>query len=199
MPKAVRNEAMRRRPPRDEAGLVEWIESGDLAALDLLVERYAAPLTVYLERIVGDHAAAEDLVHDTFVRVYERPEGLRELGSLTAWLYRIARNLALDRVRKRTRRDRLRRLWGARCAAPPSPSRRLEEAEAAAALEDALAALPETFRSVYLLREVDELSYEQIARVLGCGEKTVSSRLNRARARLRDALADFLDDPELGR
>lgn len=198
MPRAVNRDQERRPVPRDEAELVEWIESGDLAALDLLVERYASGLTGYLERIVGDASLAEDLVHDTFVRVYERPEGLRELGSLGAWLFRIGRNLALDRIRRRTRRERLRRLWGPAGAAtpPPSPSQRLEEREAADALEAALAELPERFRSVYLLREVEGLSYDQIGRILGCSVKTVSSRLNRARARLRDELAPYLDEPE---
>jgi RNA polymerase sigma-70 factor, ECF subfamily len=194
--RSMNHETSRRRPPRDEAGLIEWIESGDLTALDLLVERYGSGLQVYLERIVGDPSLAEDLVHDTFVRIYERPEGLRELGSLAAWLYRIGRNLALDRLRKTSRRDRLRRLWNPRPAASPPPSRRMEDMELAAALESALAELPETFRSVYLLREVDELSYEQISQVLGCSEKTVSSRLNRARARLREALRGFLDDED---
>ncbi|MEZ6196619.1 MAG: RNA polymerase sigma factor [Planctomycetota bacterium] len=182
--------------PREEARLIELLRSGDLAALDHLVARYAEGLGAYLGRIVPDPNRVEDIVHDTFIKVFENPQGLAEVGSLTAWVFRVARNQALDRVRRTARRERLRRLWGGNRAPTPEPHEGLLRREAEAAFDRALAELPEVFRTAFLLREVEDLSYEQIAAILGCNEKTVSSRLNRARRRLRERLAPFLDEED---
>jgi len=166
------------------------------------VRAWGGRVRVYVRRLLGSrHAAAEewaeDLTHDVFVRVFEAARDCRGPNEFRAWLFRIARNLALDQLRTRAlhRRalDVLERRGGTVGAGPVAAVARREFRER---FEDALKELPEPYRSTFLLRDVEGMSYGEIARVIGSSEKTVSSRLSRARAWLRGRLKD--DDPEGG-
>ena len=176
--------------------LLELLQDGDLRALDILVRRYGSRLVAYVRRITGDEASAEDVTHDVFVRIIERSFECRDSARLEVWIFRIARNLALDRLRRRAVRDKVSKVLslGRRIVNPASsPSRQMERDEMRQDFERALASLPETFRSVFLLREVEGLSYEEIAQIVGVRAKTVSTRIFRARESLRDRMGHWLD------
>jgi RNA polymerase sigma-70 factor (ECF subfamily) len=179
------------REPLDQITLVR-AQRGDKAAFRRLVQRHERPVFALLSRMLtpsGRQSMVEDLAQETFVRVYR---GLPEFGSdgrnnLMAWILTIATRLALDELRKRPlgteSLDRTELL--------PATDRTDEGVERKAlrdALERAVLSLPPTFRAAFLLREVHELEYEEIATALSIDLGTVKSRLHRARAALREAL-----------
>jgi RNA polymerase sigma-70 factor (ECF subfamily) len=136
-----------------------------------------------LHRMTGDSAQAEDLTHDTFIRVHESRHQYDGTGSLSAWVFRIAGNLARDEFRRRSmRQERLVLLHpSGEAPAPRDPELRM-------ALEDALAALSHDHRTVVLLHDVDGYRHPEIAEMLDIAEGTSRARLSRARELLRVAL-----------
>lgn len=148
-------------------------------------ENYAG-VCRFLEGIVGRRSAAQDLAQDCFIRLYRaRPEEL-SFEEVRFWLYRVARNLALNELKKRSTRLRLfenvvRVLHSTR----DDPERQCEEDERAALLRRMLASLPEHQRAALLLREGEEMSYGEIARVLRISEAKVKVDIFRARQALR--------------
>jgi len=198
--------------PRTRAGtsddvsderLVAAHRAGRAHAFDLLVARHGARVRAYARRVLdGDEAAADDVTQDAFLALLERPPAPEPGAGFIVWLLRVTRNGALDHMRRRGRIDRLkarvrerlealaRRPGSGAEAAPPSV---LAHEELARAFDEAVAELPEPRRSVFLLREVEGLSYEEIGEVVGCAPKTVSTRLARARAALRERLAEHAE------
>jgi len=164
---------------------------GDAAAIDAFVQRFGDRLCSFLVRIVRDHAWADDLVQEVFVRVLRDAHRYDPAWPVTVWLFRIGRNLALDLLRREgAHRGRLDQLASQPPGAAPAAVTTAEHREFQVALEAALQQLPETFRSVFLLRDGEGLAYEEIGAVLGISVKTVSSRLHRARQQLRGSLAE---------
>jgi len=168
---------------------------GDRCATDELVRRYGDRLTSYVVRIVRDPAWTDDLVQELFVRALAEAHRYDPEWPLVVWLFRIARNLSLDLLRRegalRQRLDELSRSGDV--AHAPAAVTTAEHREFQVALERALQQLPEAYRSVFLLRDGEELSYEQIGEVLDISAKTVSSRLHRARQQLRALLREHLE------
>jgi RNA polymerase sigma-70 factor (ECF subfamily) len=174
------------------------VRDGDPQALAVLFDRYKARLFGFLYRMTGERAEAEDLLGDTFLRIYERRSSYRRGCGFAPWAYRIARNLAIRELRHRqvTRRA-ANRLEAEATQVHAEP---LEEgaarAELRAAVVGALRALPEEQRSAAILREYEGLEYREIAAVLGCSEQAARARTYRARLALRAALAGRLADWE---
>jgi RNA polymerase sigma-70 factor (ECF subfamily) len=169
----------------DEA-LYQRAREGDLAAFDTLYARYARRLFGFLLRLLNDRAEAEELFHDTFLSLLEAPRATFGTATFAAWLFRIARNLALNRLRTRSR--------GARAVSravlddpPPTPEQRLVEEERAFALSTAVQQLPEGLADVFHLRS-SGLSYLEIAEVLAVPIGTVKSRLNALVHHLKGAM-----------
>jgi RNA polymerase sigma factor (sigma-70 family) len=167
--------------------------NGQPAAWGELVERYKDGLVNYLTRMTGERAAAEDLAHDAFVRLFERAASYRPEGKFRAYLYRIAVNL----LRSQERRKKRWRLIASRFL--PANGDRPEPAAAVRMLSDerdeqvaaALARLPRRFRAPIVLFNVEGWSYREIAAALGCREGTVKSRIHRGRQILRRELAPY--------
>lgn len=188
--------------PSDEALLVALSE-GRGHALDVLVMRYASRVQSYLRHVTGDGALAEDLAQDVFLTVYRHGADPEPIRHFRVWLFRVARNAAFDHLRNRKTnaramerlKHRFRALLRREQEVPSTPERSLLESELSDALERALTELPDEQRDVFLLREREGLSYEDIATIAGCKVKTVSTRLHRARVQLRMLLADHLEDP----
>ncbi|MCK5943395.1 MAG: sigma-70 family RNA polymerase sigma factor [Planctomycetes bacterium] len=177
----------------DDGQLLDRASRGEAAAVDVFVDRFGDRLQSLLVRIVRDHAWADDLVQETIVRAMRDAHRFDDRFPLAVWLFRIARNLALDLLR-REGRHRLRNARVApRDAAAPAAITTVEHKEFQIALEGALQQLPEAFRTVFLLRDGEGLSYEEIAQVLTISPKTVSSRLHRARQQLRAHLQEHLE------
>jgi RNA polymerase sigma-70 factor (ECF subfamily) len=179
-----------------DASLMARVARGDRAAFAALVDRHEDALVAYLARLTGSPERGEDLAQEAFLRLFRAAGRYREEGHLTAFLYRIATNL----VRSEARRERRWRLLAPALAPPGAPAeeprgpRRLLQRELQERLARAVAALPLSLRAPLVLYEVEEWPQREIARALGCREGTVKSRLHRARARLREELADCWRD-----
>jgi RNA polymerase sigma-70 factor, ECF subfamily len=177
--------------------------SGDAAAFAELVTRHEKPLWSFLRRLTRDDGVAEDLLQETFMRVIHSAHGWRPEAKFTTWIYTIARNLCIDHARKQAHRRALsldgdgRReedsspgLHERMAAREPDAERVAHNRELARSLERAIAELPEAQREVFLMREVLELPFAEIAQVVNASEATVKSRMRYALERLREALAD---------
>lgn len=184
--------------------LIEATKRGDEAAFAEIVGRYRSPLTNYLFRMLSDYEEAVDLAQETFVRVYFAIERYHTDYAFSTYIYRIATNLAISEIRKKKRR-RLLSLSGffqnddneiQEFHLPDEkslPDEDLIEAERRRAIEKAIATLPDKYRAPIVLREIQELSYEEIAQILGLGLGTTKSRISRARALLREKLKQYFN------
>jgi RNA polymerase sigma-70 factor (ECF subfamily) len=175
-------------PPssRTDHELMEAVQRGDTASLDALFTRHHERLFSFLSRWTGDAHTAEDLVQETFLKLLHRPERYHHEGEFLAWLFRVARNLAVDGYRERhpeTGIDSDAVLADDR----PLALDRLTTEERQNQLEDALAALPLAHREVLLLRGINGLGARDIGLVLNCTEGAARVRLHRATAALRQA------------
>lgn len=176
----------------DDHALVERVRRGDGSAYGELVDRYGGRLHAMLLHLAGgDGDLAAELTQEAFVRAYANLAQFAGASSFYTWLWRLGRNRALDLLaRKRPRAHDLEPLGAV--AADAGPGAALEGEEQRAAVRCAIASLPVDQREVLLLREFDGLDYEQIAAALDVPEGTVKSRLNRARAALRERLAGVI-------
>ena len=172
---------------------------GDRQAFRVLVERYERPVFALLGRMLvsaGRESLVEDLAQETFVRVF------RNLGSfgadgrtnLAAWILTIAARLAIDELRRRPPRAEPLDGLALDIAADSRTDERSDRRRVAAAIERAVEALSPEFRAVFLLREVHDMDYDEIAHALDLDLGTVKSRLSRARAALRRALQGTYDE-----
>lgn len=140
----------------------------------------------FLECLIGERSAAQDVAQESFLRLYRF--GLYRLpsGEARFWLYRVARNLALNELeKKRTRAKHFERVVEAFSAAPPNPEEAFAQSERRQKVVELMESLPEDQRAALLLREQEEMSYGQIARVLNVSESKVKSDIFRARSLLR--------------
>jgi RNA polymerase sigma-70 factor (ECF subfamily) len=172
----------------DEA-LHERISRGDAQAWRALYERYERPLFGFIASQIRDQAEAEDVLHETFMRLCSHPPS--QPRNLRAWLYEVARNLSKNRLRDGHRRqEHERTLAHAERARPRDAHTTLENAEEQFALERALDRLPILLSQIYSLR-AKGLSYEDIARELDVPLGTVKSRLHQTVAHLKQELASW--------
>lgn len=180
--------------PTDEA-LMAALAADNLPALDALMLRWQGPLLGFLHRQLRNEADARDLTQEAFVRVYQHRSRYRSGARFSTWLFQIALNLARDHARKTVRRrtDSLDAAPAANLADPgEAPDAASWQAEERAAVRAALADLPADLREVVLLAEYELLPHAEIAALIGSTAKAVESRLARARAKLRAALAGWL-------
>ncbi len=181
--------------------LLEMYLSGDSAAFETLVRLYEDRLYGFLGRFVGDQHLAEDIFQQVFLKVAENARGFDHRSSFTTWLFRIARNAAIDEIRRR-RRQAVRPGSSEELldqADPgPDPLERLAGEETRDAILAAVEALPETQREAFLLKEEAELGFQEIADILGCPRDTVKSRFRLAVDKLRSSLSLQGLDPGRG-
>ncbi len=176
-----------------DAELMARTATGDRSAFGVLVDRYKDPIVNYLTRIMGNRDQAEEAAQEAFIRLFHAAPRYREQGCLTAFLYRIATNQA----RQEQRRERRWRLVSgslSRAAAGTTTATAADAVlsqEAGRELAAALAALPLRYRIPIVLRDIQELTYEEIVRATGCRLGTVKSRLNRGRSMLRQVMEPY--------
>ena len=185
--------------------LMERVREGQDHALEALINRYAGRLTHFFYRMTGDHEDVEDLLQETFIRVYRARGRWKPEGAFSTWLYAIGRRLIYDRSRRRRRKPLHR---GRRRAGPPgatttllgkipdgapTPCTALSNLELTLKVDEALQQIPASFREAVVLSDLQQLSYAEAARVAGCSAKTFSTRLARGRERLRVLLSETLD------
>lgn len=169
---------------RSDSDLMTAVQQGDTGALDALYLRHHARLFSFLARWTGNAAAAEDLVQDAFLRLLRHPDRYLHQGDFIAWLYRIARNLAIDAYRHTLDEDSM-DLQPELADQSPLALDRLTREEREQLLDRSLRSLPLAHREVLLLRGVDGLDHRNIALVLNCTEGAARVRVHRATAALR--------------
>jgi len=161
--------------------------AGERTAFEILFERYRQPVFSLALRYSGDADEAADLLQDIFLKVYERLHLFKFKSAFSTWLYRIAVNTSLDRRRWRKRREQPPTDW----REPPEierPDKEVYQEQLRSSLNEALQELPEHFRLVVILKDMQDFAYDEIAAVLGITRGTVASRLNRGRKALRKIL-----------
>lgn len=177
----------------DDAALVERVQQRDGAAFLLIIKRHNQRLYRVARAVLDDDTEAEDVVQETYIHALTHLSEFRGDARLSTWLTRIALNEALGRLRRRRPSVDVQTIE--RMVAPFSPHKvNPEEATALAEirrlLELAVSGLPEPFRIVFVMRDVEEMSIEETALLLGLRPQTVSTRLHRARRLLREELRD---------
>ena len=165
------------------------------AAFRLLVQRWEKEVLAFLIHMLGSLEEAEDLVQDTFVKVYHQAGRYRSEGKFKSWLFRIAGNLARSRLRRRKilRWVKFDRAEHDLADTGPSPQQRMEEMESTAAVRAALAGLPDRQRQALLLHREQGMKYREIASAMGTTIPGIESLIQRALAGLRDELAGKVD------
>lgn len=187
--------------------LLDRFAAGDAAAFAVLVQRYQRPLYNFVLRTVRDTDAAADLLQEAFARVVTRAGEFRRGSKFSTWLYAIARNLCIDHARRMKHRRHasldvapaaLAHAEGASAAlldriagAEPDTERQASSAGLRSRIEAAVANLPEEQREVFLMRELQQMPFAEIASIVGVSENTIKSRMRYALERLQQALADY--------
>jgi RNA polymerase sigma-70 factor (ECF subfamily) len=186
----------------DDQDLIAASLRGETGAFGQLVGRYQNRLFNSLTRMTGSVEDAEDITQEAFVHAFQKLHTFRGGSRFYSWLFRIALNAAVTLHRKRDKAtasvEAVREQVGFEPAdARPNstPQAPLETSERQALVQRTLRELPEEFRQVLVLREMDEMSYEEIAEIVDCPIGTVRSRIHRARQELRDRLAAILREP----
>jgi RNA polymerase sigma factor (sigma-70 family) len=194
--------ATRPTPADDDLSIAQRIAAGDRSAFVLLMRRYNRRLYRLARATLRDDAEAQDALQEAYISAYRNIRHFRGDAALGTWLARLVHNECLGRIRRRARRENIVPIGAAPAGfdieSVPGiehepPDKALTRAEMRALLERKLDALPETFRSVFVLRSVEDLSVEETAQCLGIPEATVRSRHFRARSLLREALAREID------
>lgn len=186
-----------------DESLMEHIVRGSEAAFAALVDRYRARIVNLVSRFINDRDRAQEISQEVFLRIFIHRERYQPTGKFSTWMYTIAVNLAKNEIRRRVRAkdsvslDKLVEMTGdaGRFTADPGPrpDRGLHRREVQEQVGAALARLPERYREVIILRDVQQLSYEEIEKVLNIPGGTVRSRINRARTALQEMLSPMVE------
>jgi RNA polymerase sigma-70 factor (ECF subfamily) len=190
---------------QDDSAVVSAFLNGEERAFQELVERYQTRLLNFIFRTIGDRERAEDLVQEVFIRVYRHIHRFDRSKKFSTWVYTIASNLAKNELRNRSRNP-LVLFQTMKGAAREDDDRPLQFEDTTARpddlyrkrhlrelVEETVAQLPEHHRQVFVLRELEGKSYEEIAEITDCNLGTVKSRLNRARNAFASMIEPWLD------
>ena len=165
------------------------VQGGDEAALGALMERWELPVKGLVGRIVLNASEGEELAQETFVRVWQQREKFRAGAEFRPWVFSIAVNLARNRLRWWRRRPEVAlEEWNEGASDSANSAESAERSERAAAVRDAIAALPLELREALVLFEYEQMSHAEIAVAVGATSKAVETRIYRAREKLRGAL-----------
>jgi len=188
----------------DDSGVVTAFLGGEERAFEELVVRYQTRLLNFIYRTVGDRERAEDLVQEVFIRVYRHLHRFDRSKKFSTWVYTIASNLAKNELRNRSRNplvlfQTVKKNWQDEDRplefedSSTRPDDMYRKRHLRQVVEDSVAKLPEHHRDVFILRELEGKSYEEIAEITGCNLGTVKSRLNRARNSFAEIVAPELE------
>ncbi len=187
-----------------DSDVVQRFLDGDQRAFGELVDRYDKRLLNFVYRTVGDRERAEDLVQETFVRVYRHLHRFDQSRKFSTWIYTIAGNLAKNELRNRSRNplvlfQSIKKNWDADHRPLEwedthyKPDDLYRKRHVREKVEEAVEQLPEHHRIVFVLRELEGKTYEEIAEITGCNLGTVKSRLNRARNNFAQIIAPMVE------
>ena len=178
--------------------LISRFQSGDENAYVELVNRYKDKLTNFVFYFLKDEEHSEDIVQETFIRLYEKKHYYKEIAKFSTWIYTIARNLANTELRKKSRTkimylsqmSNYKKDYDLK-SSDPELNKNIEDEFLMKEIHAAIDKLPENYKSVIILRDIQGLDYELISNIIGVPLGTVKSRINRARLQLQVDLMDF--------
>lgn len=187
---------------RTDEELILAFQKDEMEAFDILVKRYKDPLSNYIYRFVGNFDDCADILQETFVRVYRKKHLYKTIAKFSTWVYTIAGNLAKTELARRSRKgtysiyrtDHNKEEY--ELPIPdnnPTPDRLTDDSMKSIYIQRALEQLPPVFRQAVILRDIQELSYEEIAEIINMPIGTVKSRINRGRERLQILLKEIYD------
>jgi RNA polymerase sigma-70 factor (ECF subfamily) len=188
----------------DDSAVVGQFLAGEERAFQELVDRYQTRLLNFIYRTIGDREKAEDLVQEVFIRVYRHLHRFDTSKKFSTWVYTIASNLAKNELRNRSRNplvlfQTIKKNWEDEDRplqfedATSRPDDLYRKRHLRELVDEATAKLPEHHRQVFVLRELEGKSYEEIAEITDCNLGTVKSRLNRARNSFAEIIAPWLE------
>jgi RNA polymerase sigma-70 factor, ECF subfamily len=192
-----------------DAELMLRVKRGDEAAFEQLVDKYKQPVLNLVYRTLRDATEAEDLAQNVFVQVFKSADRYRVEAKFSTWLFTIARNLCLNELRRRSRHP-AESLDAAVETHEELPGRQFEDkasvtapdqllrTELSSKVEECLASLPENQRTAILLFKEQEMSYEEISRILDCSLSATKSLIHRGRETLKEKLKPYLRSGEWG-
>jgi RNA polymerase sigma-70 factor (ECF subfamily) len=176
----------------------EFQDNNTLEAYEALVNRYKDPLLNFVFRFVGDRDASMDIVQDTMIKFYLNKDSYKSFAKFSTWIYTIAGNLAKNELKRRKRRkiyslntDEDERVPQIEDKSFVQPDRAADSNVKNKIIQKALLNVKEVYREVVILRDVQELSYEEIAEITGLSIGTVKSRINRGRTQLQKLLKNI--------
>jgi RNA polymerase sigma-70 factor, ECF subfamily len=185
----------------DEQELLDGLRRRDRMACTCLLKQYAPRMLRLATQLMGDPDESEDVLQEAFIRACDQIDSFRRESGLGTWLHRIVINTALMRLRKRrpertpdieTLAERAGGAWHSVASGSTEPGSELLDSEFLDALDRSVARLPESLRTAFVLRDVEELSTREAAELLGISESALKVRLHRARLALRKDMSSYL-------
>jgi RNA polymerase sigma-70 factor (ECF subfamily) len=185
--------------------LVLRVQAGESLCFEILVDRYKVRLYNYLLRLLRNEDEAEEIAQETFVKAFIHADKYKTIARFSTWLYTIATNLVRNRLRAKKRGPKFLSIWsrgqesGEEVQAidlidrARQPDAQFNDKELSEIINEAISKIPEKYRTSFVLREINQLSYEEIAAVTGLKMGTVRSRINRARNYFRRVIEPVLD------
>ena len=182
--------------------LIKKFQNGDISAYNQIVFRYKDRLLNFIYRFLNDLDRSEDLVQHTLLKLYTHKDSYREIAKFSTWLYTIAANMARTELRKLKRRKTFsvtelshedREFIISSSDADPSDDHLSQSFEKN--VQRALSALPDDFKTIIILRDIQELSYDEISKIVELPLGTVKSRINRGRVKLQQLLKKKGENP----
>ena len=174
-------------------GLFKRVQNGDMVAFNELVDKYRNRLMNVITRMIHSQEEAEDIVQETFVRVYQHRDSFDFKHCFSTWLYTIALNLARNELRKR-KRFKFFDIFDLKGNEAEIAVEMKAPTNLPQALKKAIDSLPDKYKTAFILRDIEEQSYEEVAKIMSIPLGTVKSRVNRARAMLRDKLKPRMEE-----
>ena len=182
----------------DEELILEFQQNNTVKAFEILVQRYKNPLINYIFRFLGDYEACADIVQETMIKVYRNKDSYKSIAKFSTWIYTIAGNLARTEYQRRKRRN----IFSISSYGDDNETFDIPDESARPdvitdsgikdeIIQKALLKVSDSYREMVILRDIQELSYEEIADVTGIAVGTVKSRINRGRNQLQKLLKDI--------
>ncbi|MFZ2324831.1 MAG: RNA polymerase sigma factor [Ignavibacteriaceae bacterium] len=185
----------------DEELIIEFQKNNDEKAFEILIQRFKNPLTNYVYRFLGDYDSCVDVVQETFIKVYRYKDNYSSVAKFSTWVYTIAGNLARTEYQRRKRKNLFSiNSYGEenKTYEIPDESYRPDISTDAnmkkEIIQKALMKIRDSYREAVILRDIQELSYDEISEILGIEVGTVKSRINRGRTELKKYLKDIYND-----
>ena len=185
----------------DEELILEYQQSNDERAFEILVQRYKNPLTNYVFRFVGDFDVCSDIVQETMIKFHRYKDNYSSIAKFSTWIYTIAGNLARTEYRRRQRKrfvsvsdygeDHKPYEIPDECYRPDVLT---DSGIKDKIIQDALLKVKESFREAVILRDIQGMTYEEISEITGLNVGTVKSRINRGRVQLQELLKDIYNE-----